>query len=73
MDKSYLIRLFKKDFGYTPIEYLIKLRLEHAQYLILNTNLNIGEISRLCGYNTPSFFIEQYKKAYGRTPKNQRY
>lgn len=72
VDKSYLIRLFKKDFGYTPIEYLIKLRLEHAQYLILNTNLNISEISRLCGYNTPSFFIEQYKKAYGKTPKNQR-
>lgn len=72
VDKSYLIRLFKKDFGYSPIEYLIKLRMEHANYLILNTNLTINEISRLCGYNTPSFFINQYKKFYGVTPNKQR-
>lgn len=72
VDKSYLIRLFKKDFGYTPIEYLIKLRMEHAQYLILNTNLTINEVARLCGYNTPSFFIEHYKKKFGKTPKIHR-
>lgn len=72
VDKSYLIRLFKKDFGYSPIEYLIKLRMDHAQYLILNTNLTVNEISRLCGYNTPSFFINQYKKFFGTTPNNDR-
>ncbi len=72
VDKSYLIRVFKNRFGKTPIEYLIQLRLEQARDLLLSTNATIEKIAYSCGYKTTSFFIGEYKKRYGLTPKAYR-
>ncbi|MBR6748294.1 MAG: helix-turn-helix transcriptional regulator [Clostridia bacterium] len=72
LDKSYLIRLFRKQFGKTPIEMLISMRLEKARELVLCTQLKIGEIAELCGYRSGSFFIAAYAKQYGLTPQQHR-
>lgn len=69
LEKSYLVRLFKKSTGKTPVEMLISLRLDKASDLVANTNLRICDIASLCGYNTVSFFIASYKKRYGITPE----
>lgn len=68
VDKSYLIREFKKHFSTTPIDYLLQCRLNHAQNLIASTSLSITEISDMCGYNSTSFFSTQFKKKFGITP-----
>lgn len=72
MDKSYLCRAFKKRFGQSPIEAVIRLRLNHARDLLLNTDMTVKEIAIACGYNDTSFFIAQYKKAFQRTPNEDR-
>lgn len=72
LEKSYLIRTFRKKFSNTPIEYLGLLRLSRARDLLFTTNMTIGEIAFSCGYNNTSFFIDQYKKQYGMTPGESR-
>mgnify|MGYP003301127946 CR=1 FL=1 len=72
LDKSYLCRLFKKHFGFSPNAYIITLRLNNARNLLLNTNMSVNEIASACGYNNTSFFIEHYKKFFNTTPGRDR-
>lgn len=72
LDRSYLVRAFKKRYGYTPIKYLIEVRLSHAEDLLLNSNMSVSEIACQCGYNNESFFIAQYKKKFSMTPSQHR-
>ena len=72
LDKNYFVRLFKNTYGKTPINVLIDLRMERASDLIENTNMTIADIAKDCGYNSPSYFIAEYKKHFGITPLKQR-
>jgi AraC-like DNA-binding protein len=72
LDKSYLVRLFRDTYGQTPIQLLIRMRMELACDLIANTDLPIGQIALQCGYASPSYFSAEYKKHYGVTPAMHR-
>lgn len=72
LEKNYMVRLFKKEFSRTPIDYQISQRMYHARYLILNTTLTVKEVGEYCGYKTPALFIRHFKKAYGKTPLEYR-
>ena len=72
LDKSYLVRMFKKKYAVTPIEYLIQCRLQHAVCMLSNTDATVSEIATECGYTTASFFIRQFKKYHGETPTRYR-
>ena len=72
LDKSYLCRLFKKRFGFSPNAYIITQRLNYARNLLLNTNMSVNEIASACGYNNTSFFIEHYKKYFNTSPGRDR-
>lgn len=53
---SHCIRIFKKQFGITPMQYLTKIRMEQAQILLRETSIPIGEIARkLCFYDSQHF------------------
>jgi len=72
LDKSYFVRLFRETYGQTPIQLLIRLRMELACDLITGTDLPIGQIAQQCGYTSPSYFSAEYKKHYGVTPAMHR-
>lgn len=72
LNKSYLIRLFRRQTGLSPMEYLRDYRLSYAEHLLLNTNMSINEIAFSCGYNSPSFFSDQFKRKFAVTPKTYR-
>lgn len=72
IEKSYMVRLFRKETGKTPVDTLISMRLDRALDLIATTELSIYEIASQCGYNTVSFFISTYKQRYGVTPEAHR-
>lgn len=72
LDKSYLVRLFKKEVKKTPIAMLIEMRLDRAADYVAATDMKISEIASSLGYKTPSFFIAEYKKRFGITPEAQR-
>lgn len=61
---------FKDLIGMTPIEYLTKIRIDEAKYLLSNSFLNISEISSIVGYDNPLYFSRVFKKVTGLSPRN---
>lgn len=72
LSKYYFIRLFKSHTGYTPHEYLVKVRLSHAQYLLKNTALTIKEICFASGFTGESRFCTCFRDSVGMTPSEYR-
>lgn len=69
---EYLSKIFNQIEGMSTIDYLIKIRLEVGKNLLLNTNLKINEISKQCGFRSPLYFTNEFKKKYGVSPKEFR-
>ncbi|MCI6732887.1 MAG: AraC family transcriptional regulator, partial [Lachnospiraceae bacterium] len=63
---------FKKISGVSPVNYLIQLRIEQAKRMLKESNLTILEISMECGFNNTSYFIRQFRKYTGKTPREYR-
>lgn len=71
--KEYLCALFKKEMDQTIMHYLLTLRIQHAKiYLIQYPEKTVSEISRMCGFESPSYFGSQFRKATGSTPDQYR-
>lgn len=65
-------RLFIKETGKTPSEYLTDKRINYAK-LLLETRLkdksmNVKEIANLVGFDDPYYFSRVFKKATGKSP-----
>ncbi|MBO1510255.1 AraC family transcriptional regulator [Metabacillus bambusae] len=68
LSKYHFTRTFKKTTGYTPIEYLTKIRMERAIKLLRHTELTIDEIAREIGYSNGSYFIKVFRQWLGFPP-----
>lgn len=72
INKSYLIRKFKKRFKVSPISYLIHFRLDMAKKLLSETDLPIKTIVHQCGFHDYSYFCFIFKKTFSITPAQYR-
>ncbi|WP_040207433.1 helix-turn-helix domain-containing protein [Neobacillus jeddahensis] len=70
--KNYICKTFKENTGRTINLYLNKVRIDKAAELLVNTHLDISEISRDVGYNNIYHFIKTFKKIVGTSPGNFR-
>jgi len=64
----HLSRIFKRETGFSPIDYLIRLRLEKARQLLKTTFLSVKEVMAAVGYNSKGHFAKDFKKRFGVTP-----
>ncbi len=65
-------RCFNSYIGYSPVEALIRHRLQMAHSLLESTDKSIQEISAECGFNSLSYFYRQYRRHYGCAPNENR-
>jgi len=65
-------RFFKSATGQTIFNYLNKIKVDYACNLLMNTDLNIVDISFDCGFNNLSHFNKQFKQITGKTPSQYR-
>jgi AraC-like DNA-binding protein len=65
---AYITRCMNKIFGCTPLEYLIRYRLEQAKLLLLNTDLPVGRVGEEVGFNHSSYFSNCFARCEGVTP-----
>lgn len=72
MSKGNLIRIFKNATNQTPIEYLIDIRIQHANDLLRKTNLSITEIAYQVGFNDGNYFSRLFKKVQHCSPREYR-
>lgn len=68
MSVSYFTKVFREMTGFSPYEYLLRLRLEQAKELLLQTELSVGEIAYRSGFHSDSNFIYFFKKETGISP-----
>lgn len=68
INKYYLARIFKENFGISINNYLIQKRITEAKYQLRFTNKTIEEISHNCGISDTSYFNRLFKKVEGITP-----
>lgn len=66
------IRNFKAHTGMTPIDYLIKIRIDKAKEFLLSTSLSIHEISEILGYENAFYFSRIFKRKEGVSPEKYR-
>jgi len=64
----YLARSFKQIMGITINDYQLKLKLENAVSLLLNTSLSISDITHRYGFYDDAHFIRSFKSNYGISP-----
>ncbi len=60
---------FSKIYGTMPQKWLIQKKLETAKVLLMYDDKNISEVCTEVGYSNLSWFIKQFKKEFGITPK----
>lgn len=70
--KPYLIRLFKRNFGTSPLQYINKKKMEKAQLLLITEDMTVKELAYTLGYNDHSYFNRLFKKLCGKTPQEYR-
>lgn len=64
---SYINRMFKKEFGCPPLQYLTGLRIEQAKKL-LEKEIDIKLIASATGYEDARYFSRVFKNETGMTP-----
>lgn len=69
---NYAMRLFKKTFGKTMVDYITEFRLSHAKQLLLTSNKLIIDIAHRSGFGSLSRFNSAFKKAFNYTPSEYR-
>ena len=72
IDKHYLARLFKEQYGVTLVTYLQQVRITHAKRLLRFTDKSIEEIGLECGIGELNYFSRVFKKLEGVSPSEFR-
>lgn len=69
---STLKRYFKKYTGQSPIEYINNTRINMAKFMLIDSNLQISEVSYNVGFEDALYFSKFFKKKTGLSPKEFR-
>ncbi len=69
--EDYIRSQFKIFTGQTPVEFLTRLRVNHACYLIdiYKNSVSLVEIAEKCGYTDYVYFSRRFKHIMGMSPK----
>lgn len=69
--RTHLSKMFKQHTGLSPMNFLLKIRMERAKLLLLEP-LTIEQVASSVGFSDPLYFSKQFKKWYGRSPSEYR-
>lgn len=72
LSQYHFIRIFKKETGFTPHEYIINTRIATAKYLLKNSRLSVKDICFTTGFSCESVFCSAFKRHQGMTPAQYR-
>ncbi len=72
MSTSTFYRSFKREFGVSPVEFIIRERMQRARKLLVNPAIKIGAVAAESGFADPNYFIRLFKKITGTTPAQYR-
>jgi len=72
MNTIYFGRIFKRETGQRPMNWLNERRLQQAARLLEQTSRTIQGIAEECGFGSPFYFTRVFKKRFGKAPSAYR-
>ncbi len=68
----YLNRLFRRAIGATPLQYHMRMRLEHAAELLAQDQLSVAGVGRAVGFKDPYYFSRAFRQHFHQSPSEYR-
>lgn len=68
ISEVYLRRLFLEQYGTTPKQYLLELRIQRAKQLLVDTSHTVTQVAEECGFSSVYHFCRVFKERTGITP-----
>lgn len=72
INKFYLTRLFKNQYGVSILNYILRIKITHAKQQLRFTNKTIEAVGIDCGFEDANYFSRSFKKVEGITPNEYR-
>ncbi|MCM1311794.1 MAG: AraC family transcriptional regulator [Bacteroides sp.] len=72
MSRMNLYRKLQNLTGQKPSEFIRKIRLEKAAYILLSEECSVAELVDRIGFGTPRYFSKCFKETYGMSPSQYR-
>lgn len=72
LSESQMRRLFQQTVGMSPMQYILSLRLELAQNLLMHDALPVSAVASRCGFTSESYFSRIFKQRIGVPPSRFR-
>ncbi len=72
MSKSTLIRAFRKTTGYTPLDYILRLRINKASEVLRHPDSSVTEAACSSGFHDSNYFSRQFRRFTGVSPREYR-
>jgi AraC-like DNA-binding protein len=66
--RFHFIRLFRMAYGSTPHQYLVSLRMQEAEKLMVDPGLKIRDICSEVGFESVTTFTSLFTKIFGKSP-----
>lgn len=72
LNATYFGRVFKRETGVSPMEWLNQRRLQRACHYLAATSKTVHEIAELCGFACPFYFSRVFRRHFGKSPVKYR-
>lgn len=69
ISEVYLRRLFRRAYGTSPIDYICRLRLEHAKKILTAGMCSVAEAAEMAGFSDVSYFSRRFHAYTGLSPR----
>lgn len=68
LSRNMFFRMFKEQFGISPLDYINRERIKLAKHLLAENNSTIADVSLRCGFSDANYFVRLFHKIEGITP-----
>ena len=72
ISQSHFMRLFKEKTGVSPHDHRLKLRVENAKKMLVDTKCTVSSIAQQVGFKNPFHFSNYFKQLTGLSPQKYR-
>ena len=66
-------RVFRREVGLTPGQYVVRMRVARARELLEGTGLPVNQVARRCGFPAVETFVRAFVRVLGLTPGEYRH
>jgi AraC-like DNA-binding protein len=67
---AHLSRIFKKQYGISPLSYVNAVRIERAKSLLLKGSESVKSVASASGFDDPAYFSRLFRKTAGISPSS---